>query len=541
MPYTFTDATLLDYKINNNYLGDGNLLLNRTKQIAIEGILYNRFKNLDGKGVKETYSGISDILKDVTGQYDSIVINNYNLGSGRVTNISFPENNPVLVGKYIYSIEIIENNNFDSLSGSTVYGSLYSIKDKIQSFDESLNFNYNSNGNYSYDHNIDLQYYNDDSDLILKSKNLVSGLFNDSLSLGLFGNFSGYYTNLKTNKNYFNENYDLINKKCSFEKRIEINKNYQSNYTITNSHNLSFSNDGKATITEEGTIISLENTNLFTVTGFLQNEINNSYNRCSSLYGSYINKYNLGSYDSLNPTGFTFSRNLNLFNNSLNYSVSYTNTPSFLGNLIHDYSTTYNINNDQIVEYSEQGSIYKVGQLGAVTNFAQQKSKYLEAKLRVLNANANLKIKSSSMNLEKINDLYGNSLSYNISATTDKSLLLDNTYKELSIEIQDSDGKEINNEYIIANKETKNMLFNNGDQINLSSKNITLNGYFVRPNYDIWQSGIRTLPLFDLKNKAIFYATNLISDDAFIDSISYRYGSDNAFSFNLNIKYLKKI
>jgi len=540
MAYTFTDATLLDYKINNNYLGDGNLLLNRTKQIAIEGILYNRFKNLDGEGVKEVYSDVSGILNTVTGQYDSIIINNYDLGSGRITNISFPENNPIFVGKYIYSIEIIENNNFDSLSGSTVYGSLYSIKDKIQSFDENLNFNYSSNGNYSYNHNIDIQYYNNDSDLTFKSKELASALFNDALDLGLFGNFSGYYKNLRFNKNYFNENYDLINKKCSFEKRIEINKNYQSNYTITNSHNLSFSNDGKATITEEGTIISLENTNLFTVTGFLQNEINNSYNRCSSLYQNYVNKYDLGSYDSLNPTGFTFSKNLNLFNNSLNYSISYTNNPNFLGNLIHDYSTTYNINNDGIVEYAEQGSIYKVGQLGTITNFIQQKSKYLEAKLRVSNTNPNLKIKSSSINLEKINNFYGNNLSYNISATTDKSLLLDNTYKELSIEIQDSDGKEMHNEYIIANKATKNVLFNYGNQIDLSSKNITLNGYLVRPTYDIWQSGI-SLPLFDLKNKAIFYATNLISDDAFIDNISYRYGSDNAFSFSLNIKYLKKI
>jgi len=637
MAYTFTDATLLGYQLNKNYLGEGTLLLNTTKNISIEGVLLNP-KAVEG--VEQTLTKVTGLLTGIVNRYDAVIINGYNLGSGKVSSLSFPEENPIRVGKYRYNIEILENNDFTNIQTGSIYGTFLSgVSDKILSLDENLNFDNSENGDYSYNHNINIQYYDDGSDLFTKSKNFANSVYYDTLNIGLIGEFSGFYNILKNKKNYFSENYDLINKKCSFNKKILINKNYNSNYTTSLSHNLTFDTNGKITITENGKIKALDNTLNYTADNYFNTELANSYTRCQNVFNVYVEKYGLGVKDSLFTQPFNLGKTADWFNNSLEYSVSYVNDPAFEGNVINTYNITVNKDIQEVGIYSEQGEIIQVGQIGSITGLANIKTKYLAAKTRAVTDYPTYKLKSSSFSAGNLgvdyiykivisnqtdapltngtylrsaggttkfigparNDgfgppsyslypeiwwnsangwwalsylgqvdaeetfisydlinwesyayiwngnatayktTYNNNFSYSIEKTNDNSILEgDPYYKSLSMKIDDQSPTNMYKEYIIANKNPKNILYVFGNQVEIGSKTVTINGTLVRPTLNPWSNPLN-FPLSDLKSKSISGAFNLISNDAYIDNINYSYDSDNNFSFNLSVKYLNKV
>ena len=175
MAYNFTDATLLGYQVNKNYLGEGVFALNTIKNISIEGILDNRIDNADSEGVKQTFQKISGFLTGIVNAYDAVIINGYNLGTGKVTNLSFPDQNPIRLGSYKYDIEIVENSDFSNIQTGDIYGTFLSgVNDKISALDETLNFDNAANGDYSYNHDLNIQYYDTGSDLFAKSKDLAN-------------------------------------------------------------------------------------------------------------------------------------------------------------------------------------------------------------------------------------------------------------------------------------------------------------------------------------------------------------------------------
>ena len=143
MAYNFTDATLLGYQVNKNYLGEGVFALSTIKNISIEGILDNRATNSDSEGVKENFQKISGFLTGIVNAYAPVIINGYNLGTGKVTNLSFPDQNPIRLGSYKYDIEIVENSDFSNIQTGDIYGTFLSgVSDKILTLDETLNLTY---------------------------------------------------------------------------------------------------------------------------------------------------------------------------------------------------------------------------------------------------------------------------------------------------------------------------------------------------------------------------------------------------------------
>ena len=862
MAYNFTGATLLDYKINKNYLGEGLYTLNTTKNISIEGIFLN-LQNVEG--VTDSITKTKSLLNGIVNKYDAVIINGYNFGTGKVLNLSFPEKNPIRVGKYIYDIEILDKSDFSNAPNGDIYGTYFSgVSDKITSLDENINFDYAENGDYSYNHDIDIQYYDtgNNSNLFTKSKDFANSEFYDTLNIGLIGPFSGFYNTLKNKKNYFAETYDLINKRCKFSKKILVNKNYYNNYTTTLNHTLNFEANGKITVQEQGVIKALDNTLDYTAENYFQNAINGgnlpdkiflegwandqsnidingayvytknngiignryirelpylayiyfntsynswvhessdfgwvnvstnpnvlplngwtiynglgaagtikadtSYLRCQNVYNTYLEKNsNIGgvcgfrktsklnqiggsnapigalfnniafNYDSfasncsllgLNPTtilnslgGVDFSYNYvvmraktssnfsndsisdlgngiinittvgpsigailnryrffvmcregwttvrfygtdydlepkdslynqpfnlgktaNPFTNSLEYSISYVNDPSFEGNIINTYDITLSKDMQDVVTYSEQGELTQVGQIGDIKNLNLIKTKYQAAKTRASTSYPSYKLKNSSFSAGSLgvdyiykivisdetdapilngtylrsaggptkfigparNDglgppgyslypeiywdagngwwalaylgeidgeiafisydlinwetyvyiwdgnatayktTYNNNFSYSIEKTSDSSILEGHPlYKSLTFKIDDQTPTDLYKEYVIPNRDIKNMLFLSGNQVEIGNKSIAINGTLVRPTTNFWQTPI-TFPLNDLKSKSISGAFDLVSTEAFIDGTSYEYDSDNNFSFNLNIKYLKKI
>lgn len=647
MAYTFTDATILGYQVNKNYLGEGLFSINTTKNVSIEGVFLNPTAT---QGVRESIQKISGLLTGIANVYDSIVINDYNLGSGKITNISFPEGNPIRVGRYVYDIEIIESGNFNLAPNDGIYGSFLSTgaNSKILSLDESLNFENEDNGDYSYNHDINIEYYDDGTDIISKAKDFAYQVFDDTLEVGLIGQFSGFYNVLKNKKNYFSENYDLINKRCNFSKRILINKNYNTNYSTIVTHNLTLDGNGKVTVTENGSIKALDNSLQYTADNYFNAELANSYSRCQEVFNVYVEKYNLGQKDTLFNQPFILGKASDIFNNSLEYNVSYVNDPAFEGNIINTYNITVNKDIQNIINYSEEGQLIQVGQIGSITGLDLIKTKYLAAKARANTRYPNLKLRNSSFNNSNFqnglpkkiqligwggaaygydvngeyiyttglavgaqgnfygniyqntlsgefqityadenvwwfNDLnndannwnviggkyslpltgwiknnandeagsirilsydinnYNNQFSYSIEKTSDSSIIEGNPYyKSLSFDINDTAPYDLYKEYIIANKIPKNVLLLFGNQVEIGSRSVNINGTLVRPTTNPWSTPIN-LPLSDLKSKSISGAFDLVSDEAYIDNIAYNYDSDNNFSFSLDLKYLKTV
>lgn len=544
MAYTFTDATLLSYQLDKNYLGQGILYLNGKANITIKGIFDNRLTNSKGYGVKATIDNIKNLLLTTSNVYDDIIVNNFNLGKGIITNISFPKDNPIIFGDYSYDIEVIESTDFSNIStSSTTYGSvLYSLKDLINNFDEKFDFNYAEDGTYTCKHSITLQYFNDKTDIIAKCKSLASTLFNENLSLGLIGKFAGAYASLKTKKNYYSESYDLVNKTCTFTKEIEINQNTLSSYSNSISHSLTFSENGKITIEEQGLIKALDDTQSFTAENYFNTEINNSFSRCQQFFNNYVAKYSLGSYDSLINASYELGKTINLADNSLGYSVSYTNDLGVEQNLIHTYSKIVTLNQEGVTTVSEEGEITLKAILGTIVNLNQFKVKYLTAKLRIDNDSqyAGYNKSRTSINYEKIgSSYYGNKFTYRIEKNNEKkNLLTDNTiYKSLQISVQDSKPAEIYKEYIIANRTPKNVLFTLGNQVEMGTRTVQINGTLAKPASDVW-SAPRVFPLTDLKTIAINNGLVGIGKDAYISDVSYSHGSTNDFSFSMTVMYL---
>jgi hypothetical protein len=547
MSYIFENATLLTYDLNKNYSKGENLLINITKNLKLNGILYNRYTNSDGQGVKETYSGILNILNKNTGQYEEIIVNNYNLGYGRVINISFPKENPIFVENYIYSIEIIESGNFNKLPIDNKYGSvLNSINNKLLNLSETLNFNHLQNGKYSYDHNLDIQFYNDESDIILKSKNLAYSIYNDSgVYLGLFGKFSGFYNDLMFKQNVIQENYDLINKSASFQKNIQIDENYKTNYSLELTNSSSRNAEGILTVTENGKILGLGNTDEYTAKKYLNTEISGSFNRCNTLALNYYSS-------SVNNEPFIIGTTFDKYTNSLSYNVSYTDNINFYSGLIHMYEITLEQGNDGINYYTRNGNVKLTNAiLGQIyknsNNFLKFKSIYQEA----LNSYSSYKLINTSNDLNiiyngNINNLnYGKTFSYSIRRTNDGFLItgsgLGDYVKRLEVEAQYDDLSLMTKEYIIPNKDDKNFLFSRGEeQIQLSNTNTSLKGILLRPtgNKYIWSGNFIENYLPKLKDELLKNVKD-IGKDNIINSASLTYDSNLNFGLDLNILSVK--
>ena len=371
MAYYFNDATLLGYSLDKKYGSENNdFILHTVKNISLQGILDYRSINKDAAGVKDYLNDIKNIISLSSGDLESININGYYLGSGRVKSVNFDKKNPILFGSYKYDIEILESSNLGGFSGN-YYGTFLSgINEKILTLDENFDFNY-TNNKYNYNHslNIKLARSNSGENLIEKTKTLASGILNDTINLGLLGDYSGYYNTLKTKKHTTSEKYDLIENSYSFNKSIEIDKNYSGDYSLELKHVISNDNLGKTTVQENGIINFVTiNLNDQQKNFFIDNEIKNSYSRCEDLFTGQALKYNLGSvFSSLNFKPQILSKKNNPFEERVDYSVTYVNDITYFGNYFLNYEVNSRTSSIGETETIENGEIYVIGPTGQIS------------------------------------------------------------------------------------------------------------------------------------------------------------------------------
>lgn len=528
MAYNFTDATLLGYQVNKNYLGEGVFALSTIKNISIEGILDNRVTNADSEGVKENFQKISGFLTGIVNAYDAVIVNGYNLGTGKVSNLSFPDQNPIRLGSYKYDIEIVENSDFSNIQTGDIYGTFLSgVNDKILSLDETLNFDNAANGDYSYNHDLNIQYYDTGSDLFTKSKNFANSVYSDSLKLGLIGPFSGFYDVLKTKKNYFSETYDLINKRCGFSKKILINKNYNNNYTTTLNHTITLDTNGKISVTEQGVIKGLDNTLNYTADNYFNTELANSYSRCQNVYNTYVEKnLNIGGvcgYQNINklieingisPIGANFNNIAFDYNSFSSNCSSLGLDPATILNDLGGVDFSYNyvviraktassINNDSISNLGNGTiNITNVGPSSLVPQnyyrfFVMCKEGWTTVRFYGVDYNSTFKdsLFNQPFNIGKTSDWFNNSLEYNVSYVNDPAF----------------EGNVINTYNITVNKDIQEVgvYTEQGEIIQVGQVNDINDLDVVKTKYQAAKTRASTnYPTYKLKNSS-FSAGNL--------------------------------
>jgi len=468
MSYIFKDATLMSINSEKTYSSNNNVLIRSAKKIDLEGILYNRKSNSDGQGVKESILDTNEILNSISGQYEAIQINNYSLGSGVITSVNFLEKNPIFLGKYKYTIEIFEDNNFSLLSGGFYGSALPSIQDQIESFDENFNFSYEGD-KYEYSHDLKISVKNihlNNEQVFDKIKIYASGLFNDNLNYGLYGDFSGYYNNLKTKKNLFSETYNLSNGECSFSKKIQIDKNFKNTYSISLNHAFNIKNDGIANVSEEGQV-SLLIPNDKNFQEIINSEKIFSFNRCNSIFEKYIDIYS-GQYSSLFNQPIEFGRSFDPQKSQAKDKIIYTNDINHAQEYYLEYSVNKSVDGVGIMTQNEKRNIliYKNSNINPETIFSQRKALYP----KILQDSFTY----SSGNFFPIQNFKNINYEYSISDTSDPGYFGPNqkiTY--LKTKVSDKKPTEMIKEYIIVGKDT---IKSKGNQKNLGEKNVEIKG-----------------------------------------------------------------
>ena len=187
----FSNAQLLTYNHENKFLGDGEFRMGGVKQISIEAFIDSRptlngLGNADSSGVAETQEEIQKIILGAH-DYEDIIVNNYNLGKGKILSVDFPasidtiETN-VRFGKAIYEIQIVHSgvDDLHNLDGDFLTGvkTVLSGHQFLENFSEDFSFELGKMGEFSYTHNVQTQYISGlVEDPIVKAQHLASGLF----------------------------------------------------------------------------------------------------------------------------------------------------------------------------------------------------------------------------------------------------------------------------------------------------------------------------------------------------------------------------
>lgn len=337
------NVSLLGLNQSYRFLGAG-FNYSNSKQLSIEGSL-NDLTALSG--ISGTWTDVYTVKNNPN--FESVTLNGFNFGSGRLLTASFPEGNDVRIKNYSLTVEVFETGNLFNLTGTYYSGVDFSNAAYLQDFSESFSFNKKTNGGYSYDHNASIQFNSGVGQLnaINAAKLLAKSLFTGT-NLG-FVFYSGF-TN-KLGKRFYTENYNIIDNRCSFNETFDFDSN-QGNYSLTRTNSFSLDEAGIITVAENGVIKGIERPTYENAVNAINNSINGSYDRATGVFGYYapLNSYPL-LVEPINQ-----SRSLNIFDNNLTYAISYSNNRANSGSYFWNYSQVLSKSNG-ISVLNENGNI----------------------------------------------------------------------------------------------------------------------------------------------------------------------------------------
>lgn len=526
-----TNASVLSYSQNSLFFGESFRYQNQ-KSLTVEGILRD-VGNVDG--VSGIQSGINNLFF-TDEDYSSIIINGYNFGQGRITSISLPDGNDVRTKPYTINVTCYETGNLFNLSGTNYSGMAQSAQNRYDLLDNlSEDFSYNRNGeSYGYTHNVSIKLNSGNGVTISPiemAKIFAANLISGNTPFGFLTSGENQDIGFKT----YNESYNSITNECSFSENYSRPTN-NSGLMVTRTNNFSMNEDGISVVTENGSIkggfsngaISIgSNQNPVEFNKIIQliDEISSgSFNRCSGSFSYYSTP---GAYPIY--TGYNvYSKNLNPFSKTAEYTISYSNDPKQISGCSWNY-TNQITRNGRYYDLVENGNI--IGH-GAPQNEGYPKARTFYNTVRsgayernytiytgyIDTAALTLRRISESKTSSQFNGVVGYNFAFSDNPINNNDT---NGVKTQEISVNDSIPTQLLNKFD---------LFNNGEIVQ-PQENSTLGNRSL----DIQFSLTRNHNLSSVKNYAKTLANSYIPNgsDVFISSLSYTYNPiQKKFSLN---------
>jgi hypothetical protein len=373
MQLIFDSCSTMGYAKTFEYLG-GDFCFRHIINLNLQGTLFSN----NQAGVTPIWSGISGVLIN-NQDYQNILINGESFGSGVLNDISFDSSVDVRTKNYTASVTIYKtgdlsflNNNQFYLSGTSgsILTSLSGFAwENIGSISESSSFSKNSDLSLNFQRSLSVSLstgggYSGEP-LIAQAKNLATVL------LGSVLNLSGVNFDIPTGfrpKRVFSESYDYINGSFSFNE--SINYRDQNPYNWFYSHSLKQGENGIVEVSENGSVIGVNDVPLSGLMSGYLNSKTGAYSRCSGLFSDIVgNDCNLVN----RPVSSTFDLNHNA--GSISYNILYSTNPQF-NETGFNWTYSHSINkNPASYTVSEQGSI--IGQGTGATKYNNAYSGYI--------------------------------------------------------------------------------------------------------------------------------------------------------------------
>lgn len=332
----FNNATLLSYSHSPKFLGE-NFVYAIEKQLAVKGVIADFYNTSGVSGVSSGLYALTNLAKSS----DDIVLNGVNFGSGYIKNISVEEGNWVRRGEYTADILIVSTGDLYNMTGNYFTGlqnftglSIHLMND----FSENFSLNLDSENNYNYEHSVSFGFENGliygGADLL--AKQIASGIIGKEVPFNLISGRS----NFLSGKKYYEESYDIINKKFSFNESLI--KNVSGDIANANfSYSLRRDENGVTEVTEAIQILANQSPKFGTLKTKLAELKIGSYQRSQNFYANYLP-------GSLNNFPITQGYDVNRFDGSIDFETVYTDNP-FIDNR-YNWSIETSVSTDSSYE-----------------------------------------------------------------------------------------------------------------------------------------------------------------------------------------------
>lgn len=445
MAIDFQNATLLNYTHQPIFF-DGGLRYKIQKSFTIEGLILSLSNS---SGTSPVWSGMSGLL-NTANDYDAILINSNNFGSGRINDIRFNNGNDVQLKTYAVDIVCFETGNLFNAGTGFYSGIDWSNASLIDTLQETFAYNRSDNGTDSYSHNISMRLISGKNvgNPITLAKNFASGLLNNTNLTGFFGQ----YSSCGRNKKYYVETINLIDNSYSVNETFQT-VNQSGGYTSIYTQSVNTDVNGITTVTENGNIEGIFVPLFDSARSGLNIETQNSYARCSGIFQVFapINAY------PLNPFITSKQITLNSFEGTLNYAIVFSNDPRLNTTYSWEYSQQYDKAETNIVTVTEQGTIIGYGRRlvdkynNAVLGYAVIKPNISGRLQTFYNNNFNIPLPLYLQSSSESRSQFEGTIGYSQTYTNDNTLSGTSGIKKFDMTIDDHYPVHLTNKFNIFN------------------------------------------------------------------------------------------
>lgn len=306
------------------------------------------------QGITGIWSGSEGMINTMYNNtnFQALVINGYNFGTGRILNMNFSPDLDVRTKSYTANLICFNSGNLFTFSGTFYSGIRTTNFQYLTSFSEDYNFTRKRNLGYNYSHSANIVFNSGlgaNLQAIQESKLVAQTLFTGS-NLGI--QFYSGFTNVP-GKRFYTESYDLINNACNFNETFDFD-DYDGGgtYSAIRTNSFDLDQNGSITVSENSVIKGIIYPTYQFALQAIAAEMTGSYFRCNNLFGIYAPTGSTPFINSPVSQGRTFD----LFNNILTYNIVYSNKPNNFGPYFWDYTDDINRENG-ILTVTENGTI----------------------------------------------------------------------------------------------------------------------------------------------------------------------------------------